>query len=33
MQKALDPTGVDAEAIFALWAEILAGSLAGREQP
>jgi len=31
MQKALDPDGVDAEAIFALWADILTGSLAGRE--
>ncbi len=31
MQKALDPAGVDAEAIFALWADILTGSLAARD--
>ena len=31
MQKALDPAGVDAAAIFALWADILARSLAAHE--
>ena len=31
MQKALDPGGVDAAAIFALWADILTGSLAAGE--
>jgi len=32
MQKALDPTGVDTDAIFALWADIVTGSLAAHEQ-
>ena len=30
IQKALDPGGVDVDAIFAVWAEVLSGAMAGK---